>query len=145
VDGGTALENGVLSFVLPYLAQEPREWLEINSVWVNHFDRDWTLNDLAKKDKTMHEAHTMNEIHLQVAGMQLDYESARAIADTVACQVMESPMCIAWFDGQKQEEHPAVPECQHKPGWLAYAEGHGGNLMVNLNQGEFIFAFAAIV
>jgi hypothetical protein len=93
----------------------------------------------------MHEAQPMHEIQLQIKGMLLDYESARAVADTLVSHIMESPMCIAWYDGQKQEEHPTVPECQHKPGWLAYAEGHGGGLKIDLNQGEFIFVFTATV
>jgi hypothetical protein len=41
---------------------------------------------------------------------------------------------VAWYDGIKKEEHPFVPECQHKPGWVAYAEGHNGKLQININQ-----------
>ncbi|MCL5061262.1 MAG: AF1514 family protein [Candidatus Thermoplasmatota archaeon] len=38
---------------------------------------------------------------------------------------------------------PQVQECTgDKPGWLAYAESHAGNLEVNVNGGEFIFVFA---
>ena len=37
------------------------------------------------------------------------------------------------------EEHPEVPECQHKPGWLAYAEGHGGWVRVDVNETEYSF------
>ena len=40
------------------------------------------------------------------------------------------------------EEHPEVPECQHKPGWLAYAEGHGGRVRVDVNETEYSFIFA---
>lgn len=83
----------------------------------------------------------MKEIQVQLEGMSLNYTSARSISETVATQEIEGPMCIAWYDGQKQEEHPNVTECQHKPGWLAYAEGHGGRLTVDLNRGEFIFIF----
>jgi hypothetical protein len=35
-----------------------------------------------------------------------------------------------------------VPECQHKPGWLAYAEGHGGRVRVDVNETEYSFIFA---
>jgi hypothetical protein len=84
----------------------------------------------------------MNEIELQIEGLQLAYESARAISETVVNQLVESPMCVAWYDGHKKEEHPAVPECQHKPGWLAYAEGHGGKVKIDLNHGEYVFVFA---
>ena len=34
-----------------------------------------------------------------------------------------------------------MPECQHKPGWLAYADGHGGDIKKDINNGEFIFVY----
>lgn len=37
---------------------------------------------------------------------------------------------------------PEVPECQRNPGWLAYAESHGGNVKVEINQGEYVFIYA---
>lgn len=86
----------------------------------------------------------MKNVRLHIDGMHLDYDSAHAVAETLADQMMASSMCVAWYDGQKQQEHPAVSECQHKPGWLAYAEGHGGSLKIDLNGGEFIFVFAEI-
>jgi len=60
----------------------------------------------------------------------------------LAADSAHEPMLIAWFDGKKGEEHPHPPECQHKPGWPAYAEGHGGRLRVDVNQDEFSFIFA---
>ena len=51
-------------------------------------------------------------------------------------------MLIAWFDGEKNEEQPEVLECQHKPGWLAYAAGHGGRVRVDVNKTEYSFIFA---
>ena len=60
----------------------------------------------------------------------------------LASSIASDPMLIAWFDGKKGEEHPQVPECQHKPGWLAYAEGHGGRIRVDVNENECSFIFA---
>jgi hypothetical protein len=54
-------------------------------------------------------------------------------------------MLIAWYDGKKGEEHPHVPECQHKPGWLAYAEGHGGRIRIDVNETEYSFIYSDIV
>lgn len=55
---------------------------------------------------------------------------------------LSESLLIAWYGGVKGEEHPEVPECQHKPGWLAYAEGHGGRVRVDVNAGEYSFIFA---
>jgi len=43
-------------------------------------------------------------------------------------------MLIAWYDEIKGEEHPSIPECQHKHGWLAYAEGHDARIRIDINQ-----------
>ena len=51
-------------------------------------------------------------------------------------------MLLAWFDREGGKESPEVPECQHKPGWLAYAESHGGDLKVDINHGAYVFIFA---
>jgi len=51
-------------------------------------------------------------------------------------------MLVAWYDGMKHEEHPWVQECQHKPGWLAYADGHGGCLRVDINKDKYSFIFS---
>ena len=52
-------------------------------------------------------------------------------------------MLVTWFDGKNDMGYPVVQECtRDKPTWLAYAESHGGNLGVNINNGEFVFVFA---
>src|SRR3990167_8828218 len=55
----------------------------------------------------------------------------------------EEPMLLAWSDRRRNEVSPDIPECQHQPGWLAYAESHGGNLKVEINRGEYVFVFRA--
>ncbi|MCI0505161.1 MAG: AF1514 family protein [Gammaproteobacteria bacterium] len=80
-------------------------------------------------------------IELQIERGQLDYYSARSQADRHARSILSEPMLIAWYDGIKKEEHPQVPECQHKPGWIAYAEGHGGTLQININGQMFCFIY----
>lgn len=86
----------------------------------------------------------MHNIQLSITGISLDFELAKTFAQTAVSRITHDNMIVAWYDGQKAEEHPVVPECQHKPGWLAYAEGHGGSIKVDLNQGEFTFIFVAI-
>ncbi len=82
--------------------------------------------------------------HLQITcgDENLDYRRARQLAEELAAGQLGDALLVAWFDGQKNEEHPQVPECQHKPGWLAYAHGHGGRLCIDVNGGEFSFVYA---
>jgi len=65
-------------------------------------------------------------LNISIIGKELDFPLARRLSEDLVASVLVEPMLVAWFDGKKDEEHPAIPECQHKPGWLAYAEGHGG-------------------
>ncbi len=81
---------------------------------------------------------TIDLEHEEVTG----YAAAKKLAEQEAGKKLSEPMLVAWYDGKRNEEHPHVPECQHKPGWIAYAEGHGGRLQVNLNDGEYSFIFA---
>jgi len=81
---------------------------------------------------------------IRIEGKEADFALARRLSEDLASTVINGPMLIAWFDGKKGEEHPAVPECQHKPGWLAYAEGHGGRLRIDVNDSEYSFIFAAV-
>jgi hypothetical protein len=81
---------------------------------------------------------------LNVKEKELNFSSAKTLAENYASSCLSEPMLIAWFDGKKGEEHPHVPECQHKPGWLAYAEGHGGRIRVDVNEYSFIFTDAGV-
>lgn len=86
----------------------------------------------------------MREVGVSVHGVALDYGAARAVAQPLAETAAGEAMLVAWFDGKNQLGYPQVQECTgDKPGWLAYAESHAGNLEVNVNGGEFIFVFAA--
>jgi hypothetical protein len=85
----------------------------------------------------------MRRIGLDVSGVTLDFEAAQALAQTLTRQVAPDAMLLAWFDRARGEESPRVPECQHKPGWLAYAESHGGDLKIGINNGAYVFIFAS--
>lgn len=84
----------------------------------------------------------LETIKITVEGKEIDFLLARRLSEDMALTIVAEPMLIAWFDGKKGEEHPEVPECQHKPGWIAYAEGHGGRVRVDVNETEYSFIFA---
>lgn len=89
----------------------------------------------------MHESHAMREVRLRLEGMELDFDLASRLAQLLAREPEGATMLLAWFDRKAGRECPEVPECMHKPGWLAYARGHGGDLSVVVNDGEYVFVF----
>lgn len=85
----------------------------------------------------------MEVMTLNTEDTVIDYDMARQLSESLARVRIQDPMLIAWYDGINNIEHPEVPECQHKPGWLAYAEGHNGVLRIDINNEKFSFIFAA--
>lgn len=84
----------------------------------------------------------MVSLPLTITGEELDFATARRAAEALIADEVHDPLLIAWYDDNKKKAHPDVPECQHRPGWLAYAEGHGGQLRIDVNEGEYSFIFA---
>jgi YHS domain-containing protein len=85
----------------------------------------------------------MQNVGLIVNGLELEFESAQALAKVAANHLVAGAMLLAWYDRPREKESPEVPECTGKPGWIAYAEGHGGNIRVDINHGEYVFIFTA--
>lgn len=83
-------------------------------------------------------------VELQLETTNANFNAAKTRADASSKSVLREPMLVAWYDGIQHEEHPNIPECQHKPGWIAYAEDHNGKLLVDVNQGQFMFIYADI-
>ena len=86
----------------------------------------------------------MKIVELSTPSTSLDFNAARAMAESAATSVAQEAMLVAWFDGKNNKGHPDAVECTGKPGWLAYAESHGGDIRVNINHHEFVFIFAQV-
>ena len=84
----------------------------------------------------------MREIGVTISGLALEFATAQELAEALLSRRHKEAMLIAWFDRARGMESPQVPECTSKPGWLAYAESHGGNIQVTVNNGEYVFIFA---
>ena len=82
------------------------------------------------------------EVGVTVTGCELDFDTAQRLAQALAARRGAEAMLVAWFDRRRGRASPEVPECQHRPGWLVYAQSHGGNLRVDVNGGEYVFIFA---
>jgi len=81
-------------------------------------------------------------IEVQVEGEELDFVRAREIADAKVRERVEEPMLMAWFDRATGEFSPNVECCsEEKPGWLVYAESRGGNVIVDINDEQYVFVY----
>lgn len=81
-------------------------------------------------------------IKLSVDGKEIDYALAKRLSEDIVSAIITESILIAWFDGKKGEEHPQVSESQHKPGWLAYADGHGRRIRFDVIETEYSLIFA---
>lgn len=86
----------------------------------------------------------MRVIEIATQGVEPDFAGACALAEAAATRMAQEVMLVAWYDGATGKGHPDAQECTGKPGWLAYAESHGGDIRVNINHHEFVFIFAVI-
>jgi hypothetical protein len=53
------------------------------------------------------------------------------------------PMLVGWYERKTGKQSPAegCEDEESEPSWVRYAKNHGGNLSVNVNDGEFIFIY----
>lgn len=78
-------------------------------------------------------------IHL---GKPLDFGQARKRADQKAREFSADPMLLAWYEAESGRFSPPVECCSEtKPGWIVYAESRGGNITIDINDGEYVFIY----
>jgi hypothetical protein len=81
-------------------------------------------------------------IDVHTTEAEMNYDRARQIADVKAREKCEFPMLMAWYEKSTGAFSPQVECCsEDKPGWLVYAESRGGNIIVDINNQEFIFVY----
>jgi hypothetical protein len=85
----------------------------------------------------------LREFRLELPEGDPGFTLAERLAQAIARQLADEAMLIAWFDRAQGKESPEIPECQNKPGWIAYAKVHGGDMKVDINQGAYLFIFAS--
>jgi hypothetical protein len=72
----------------------------------------------------------------------LDFQSAKKLADEIAEGYANEPILISWYDSRKGRFSPDVTCCsEEKPGWLVYAESRGGNIIIDVNDEQYIFVY----
>ncbi len=55
------------------------------------------------------------------------------------------PMLLSWYQGKTGESYPNL-ECGpgDKPAWITYAESRGGDLTIDINEGQYVFIYLSV-
>lgn len=81
-------------------------------------------------------------IRLMVDDAPLTFMRAKQIADNKARESRPDAMLLAWYDGNTGCFSPRVECCsEKKPGWLVYAETRGGDIVIDINDEEYVFVY----
>jgi hypothetical protein len=77
-----------------------------------------------------------------------DYQQAVELAGREAGQRFAEHMLISWYDRDRDfESPPHTSECSaggKKDGYIRYGLNHGATLIVDIDDGRFIFFYAPI-
>jgi hypothetical protein len=54
-------------------------------------------------------------------------------------------MLLSWYNGKTNESYPNL-ECGpgDKPAWIIYAESRGGDLTIDINEGQYVFIYLSL-
>jgi hypothetical protein len=87
----------------------------------------------------------MKTLHLDAAELDLDFNTCLKLAEVNAEHLLGATMLLSFYDRDRNLESPnGVSECHQgcaTPGWIDYAANRGGTLIVNFQQGRFVFCF----
>ncbi len=75
----------------------------------------------------------------------LDFAEAKDLAKQKAKETCADPMLLAFYQGKTGESYPNL-ECGpgDKPAWIVYAESRGGDLTIDINEGQYVFIYLSI-
>ena len=84
-------------------------------------------------------------IELRADDPNLDFLKAQNLARQRAGEVCDEPMLLAWFDRSRGVFSPNITCCREdKPSWLTYAESRGGDIIININDLDYVFVFRGL-
>ena len=84
----------------------------------------------------------VDHIKLQIKDPDLDIARAKDLAKVKARQLNKDAMLLSWYCRKTGKFSPKF-ECghTHKPPWVIFAEARGGNLTIDINDGEYVFIY----
>ena len=86
-----------------------------------------------------------NHVKISIDEQELDFSEVKDIAKQKAKEMCADPMLLSWYIGKTGESYPNL-ECGpgDKPAWIIYAESRGGDLTIDINEGEYVFIFLSM-
>jgi len=86
-----------------------------------------------------------NHIDIKANNPDLEFAEATDMAKQRAKALCTDPMLLSWFQGKTGESYPNM-ECGpgDKPAWITYAESRGGDLVIDINSGQYIFIYLSL-
>jgi len=86
-----------------------------------------------------------NHINIKTDNPELEFAEAKDMAKQRAKALCSDPMLLSWFEGKTGASYPNM-ECGpgDKPAWITYAESRGGDLVIDINRGQYIFIYLAL-
>jgi len=84
-------------------------------------------------------------LEFKIDNHNLDFAEAKDIAKQKAKEICDDPMLLSWYQGKTGESYPNL-ECGpgDKPAWIVYAESRGGDLTIDINEGQYVFIYLSI-
>jgi hypothetical protein len=84
-------------------------------------------------------------IKINIDDPNLDFSTAKNIAKQRARDMCTDPMLLSWYNGKTEESYPNL-ECGpgDKPAWITYAESRGGDLTIDINEGQYVFIYLSV-
>ncbi len=83
-------------------------------------------------------------IDLRSAG-PLDFGQAKELARQRAAAAAGEPLLLAWWDRARGLFSPNITCCREdKPSWLTYAESRGGDMVIVINDLDYVFVFTGL-
>ena len=82
-------------------------------------------------------------VHLTLDEPDLGFDRARDAARDLARSYGNEAEILAWFDSKAGRYYPEMADCLEgaPPSWVQLAEAKGGNLTIEVNQGQYVFVF----
>ena len=88
---------------------------------------------------------SIRTVHIATGQGSADFDSAKALADTRAAEVLADPVCLSWYDRAEDRESPAhVSECHddcEMRGFEEYALTRGAELKLVVGDGDYVFCY----
>ncbi|MBW2016690.1 MAG: AF1514 family protein [Deltaproteobacteria bacterium] len=83
-----------------------------------------------------------NPVSINITEENLTFDKAKELAKELARRRYGDPMLLAWYDMKSGRFSPEVECCGgEKPSWLIYAESRGGDIVIDVNDLEYVFVF----